>query len=320
MSVNDTIYALATPPGQSAIAIIRISGPNAHGVLIHFGVLNLIVEDKPIAEYHRLKTADGLIVDDVMLVLFPSKSSPTGENITEIQCHGSPAVIQSILYHLAGIEGMRPAQQGEFSRRSFNNGKVGLIDLEGLSDLIEAQTLYQHQQAINIMTGKLSARLKSYRETLISLSSKLEAAIDFSDEELPEEIIGELSLNMYKLKNQILSLIEDSKYSEQIREGVKIALVGPVNAGKSTILNALAQREVAIVSSVAGTTRDVIEVKLDLGGISVILNDTAGTRKTEDVIEIEGIERAKSVAESSDLTLLVLDSSSLDWEKTLISI
>ncbi len=317
MSVNDTIYALATPPGQSAIAIIRISGLNAHGVLIHFGISNLIVEDKPIAEYHRLKTADGLIVDDVMLVLFPSKSSPTGENITEIQCHGSPAVIQSILSHLAGIEGMRPAQQGEFSRRSFNNGKVGLIDLEGLSDLIEAQTLYQHQQAINIMTGKLSARLKLYRETLISLSSKLEAVIDFSDEELPEEIIGELSLNMHKLKNQILSLIEDSKYSEQIREGVKITLVGPVNAGKSTILNALAQREVAIVSSVAGTTRDVIEVKLDLGGISVIFNDTAGIRKTEDVIEIEGIERAKSVAESSDLTLLVLDLSGLDWEKTL---
>ena len=172
MSVNDTIYALATPPGQSAIAIIRISGLNAHGVLIHFGISNLIVEDKPIAEYHRLKTADGLIVDDVMLVLFPSKSSPTGENITEIQCHGSPAVIQSILSRLAGIEGMRPAQQGEFSRRSFNNGKVGLIDLEGLSDLIEAQTLYQHQQALNIMTGKLSARLKSYRETLISISSK----------------------------------------------------------------------------------------------------------------------------------------------------
>ena len=161
-----TIYALSSGPGISGIAIIRISGLNAHSVLIHFGIPNPIVEDKPIAEYHRLKTADGLIVDDVMLVLFPSKSSPTGENITEIQCHGSPAVIQSILSHLAGIEGMRPAQQGEFSRRSFNNGKVGLIDLEGLSDLIEAQTLYQHQQAINIMSGRSSDKFNSLRNSL----------------------------------------------------------------------------------------------------------------------------------------------------------
>ena len=317
MSVSDTIFALATPPGKSAIAIIRISGIVAHEVLSHFGVPDVTVLDKPVAHYRRLRADSGGIIDEVMLVLFPSSASPTGENVTEIQCHGSPAVVQSLLSALADISGLRPAQPGEFSRRSFNNGKIGLIDLEGLVDLIDAQTTLQHQQAMNVMTGKLSAQLLSYRKELVSISSRLEAVIDFSDEDLPENVLDEYVMIINELQNRINALIEDSELSEQIRDGVKIALIGPVNAGKSTILNVLAKREVAIVSEIEGTTRDVIEVRLDLGGIPVILTDTAGIREVEDFVEIEGIKRAKKVAAESDLTILVLDASDPNWMEML---
>ena len=317
MSVSDTIFALATPPGQSAIAIIRISGIRAHEVLSSFGVTNMTVKNKPVAQYHRLKTVSGRVIDEVMLVLFPSNASPTGENICEIQCHGSPAVVQFLLSALADISGVRAAQPGEFSRRSFNNGKMGLIDLEGLADLIDAQTTLQHQQAMNVMTGKLSAKLVTYRKELVSILSRIEAVIDFSDEDLPKNVLDEYVIKIKKLQNHINSLIEDSELSEQIRDGVKIVLVGPVNAGKSTILNVLAKREVAIVSEMEGTTRDVIEVRLDLGGIPVILTDTAGIRDAQDVVEMEGIKRAKKVAEVSDLTILVLDVSNPDWTRLL---
>ena len=314
MSLSDTIFALATPPGQSAIAIIRISGVRAHEVLTNFGVANITAISKPVAQYHRLKTISGRIIDEVMLVLFPANASPTGENITEIQCHGSPAVVQFLLSALADIPGVRPAQPGEFSRRSFNNGKMGLIDLEGLADLIDAQTTLQHQQAINTMTGKLSSELSSYKGELVSVLSKIETVIDFSDEDLPENILDGCVIKIKELQNRIKSLVEDSKLSEQIRDGVKIALIGPVNVGKSTILNVLAKREVAIVSEIEGTTRDVIEVRLDLCGIPVILTDTAGIRETQNFVEIEGIKRAKKVAEVSDLTILVLDVSNPDWK------
>ena len=317
MSTTDTIFALATPVGQSAIAIIRISGPIAHDIPEKFGVPKISVKDKPVARYCRFKDANEQIIDDVILLLFPFSSSPTGENITEIQCHGSQIVIQIILDNLAEIEGTRPAQSGEFSRRSFNNGKMGLTDLEGVADLIEARTSNQHIQAMSLMTGKLSNQLTSFRENLISLSSALEAVIDFSDEELPEDVVDDFTVNIQNLRNQILKLIEDSRYAEQIREGIKISLIGPVNAGKSTILNALAKREVAIVSSIAGTTRDVIEVQLNLDGMAVILRDTAGVRETRDAVETEGIKRAKNVAEESDLTLLVLDVSNPLWEKEM---
>ena len=317
MSVSDTIFALATPPGQSAIAIIRISGIRAHEVLSHFGVTGMQVLDKPVAQYVRLRVDSGQIIDDVMLVLFPSSASPTGENITEIQCHGSPAVVQFLLSELADIPGLRPAQPGEFSRRSFNNGKMGLVDLEGLADLIDAQTTLQHQQAMNVMTGKLSAQLLIFREELVSISSRLETIIDFSDEDLPDDVFDGYLNTIKELQNNINVLVSDSELSEQIRDGVKIALIGPVNAGKSTILNVLAKREVAIVSEIEGTTRDVIEVRLDLGGIPVILTDTAGIREAEDFVEIEGIKRAKKVAVESDVTILVLDVSNPDWAKRL---
>ena len=317
MSVSDTIFALATPPGQSAIAIIRISGSSAHEILSHFGVSDTRVLGKPLALYRRLKIAGGRVIDEVILLLFPSNASPTGENITEIQCHGSPAVVQFLLSELANISGVRPAQPGEFSRRSFNNGKMGLMDLEGLCDLIEAQTMLQHQQAINVMTGKLTTQFLNYREELISISSSLETTIDFSDEDLPENFLDGFETKIKDLQKNINSLVKDSELSEQIREGVKIALIGPVNAGKSTILNALAKREVSIVSEIEGTTRDVIEVSLDLGGIPICLTDTAGIRESEDFVEIEGIKRAKKVATESDFIILVLDVSNPNWAEML---
>ena len=317
MSASDTIFALATPPGHSAIAIIRISGVRAHDVLSRFGVPNTLVLGKPVARFSRLKTDNGRIIDDVMLMLFPSNASPTGEKVTEIQCHGSPAVIQLILSSLDEILGFRPANPGEFSRRSFNNGKTGLIDLEGLADLIDAQTTLQHRQAMNVMSGELSAMFFTFREQLVSISSRLETIIDFSDEDLPNDVLDGYVVKMKEFQNRINLLIEESEISEQIRDGVKIALIGPVNAGKSTILNVLAKREVAIVSETEGTTRDVIEVRLDLAGIPVILTDTAGIRDAEDFIEIEGIKRAKKVAAGSDLIILVLDVSNSNWLEML---
>ena len=213
MSVSDTIFALATPPGQSAIAIIRISGIGAHDVLSHIGVPGTQVLDKPVAQYRRLRANSDQIIDDVMLVLFPSSASPTGENITEIQCHGSPAVVQFLLSEMAGIPGLRPAQPGEFSRRSFNNGKTGLVDLEGLADLIDAQTTLQHQQAMNVMTGKLSAQLLIYKEQLVSISSRLETIIDFSDEDLPHDVLDGYVNIITELQNNINVLVSDSELS-----------------------------------------------------------------------------------------------------------
>jgi len=317
VSVADTIFALATPPGQSAIAIVRISGANAHNIPVYFGMTEKPHIDKPTARYQRLKSPDNQLIDEVMLLMFPDTASPTGEDITEIQCHGSQAVIQSIMSHLSGLEGFRPAKPGEFSLRSFNNGKVGLLDLEGLADLIDAETTLQHQQAMDLMSGKLSELLMSYREELISISSRLETIIDFSDEDLPKDVIQGQSHRIQHLIDQIKVLVDSNKIAEQIRSGVKIALIGPVNAGKSTILNAFAKRDVAIVSSIAGTTRDVIEVRLDLHGIPVILKDTAGVRESDDFVENEGMKRARDVAEDSDFSLLVLDSSQPNWTESL---
>ncbi len=304
----DTIFALATPPGRSAIAVIRISGPLASSVPAifsascptagHFSVARLF--DK------------GQVLDQVILLFMKGPRSSTGEDLCEIHCHGSQAVITSLLAKLGAVKGLRMAEAGEFSRRSFMNGKMDLTAVEGLSDLIESQTSAQLHQAWAQIDGALRAPVMLWRGELVTLAAELEALIDFSDEDLPSRVIGELHGKTKKLIDALSASLNDGGVGELVRDGVKIVLIGPVNAGKSTILNALAGRAASIVSEEAGTTRDVIQVNLDLAGVPARLLDTAGIRENIGVVESEGVRRAVAAAETADLALIIVDGSTDD--------
>lgn len=314
---NETIFALATPPGRSAIAIIRVSGTHALDAPKMFHV-------KPSAKremrFVRLRLNDGQLLDEVMCLSFPAKNSPTGEPVVEFHCHGSPAVIASITTILGSADGFRPAEPGEFSRRALDNGKMVLSEVEGLADLIDADTEAQRRQASRQMSGALHEAAESWRTNLIKVTAELAAVIDFADEDLPLEILQRLQLDTHRLLDKLQNHLHDGHVGEIIREGVQIALIGPVNAGKSTTLNALARRPAAIISDQAGTTRDVVEVRLDIDGVSVLLRDTAGYRETDDVVEQEGIIRAKAAAASAHLVLLILDMSDSNWYDHYVSL
>ncbi|MGB2020970.1 MAG: tRNA uridine-5-carboxymethylaminomethyl(34) synthesis GTPase MnmE [Candidatus Puniceispirillaceae bacterium] len=312
-SSADTIFALATPPGMSAVAIVRISGARALQAPALFGV-----NAGPARQATRafLKDRDGAVLDDVMLVAFCAPASATGEDILEIQCHGSAAVIADITAILADAEGFRPAEAGEFTRRALDNGKMDITSAEGLADLIEAETSMQRRQATAQMTGQLSRPVGFWRDKIAVLLAHLEAMIDFADEELPDALRQEIQEETAELCAALEIALDDQHIGEIIRNGLSVVLAGPVNAGKSTLLNLLAGRDAAIVSDKEGTTRDVIEVRLTLSGIPVRLADTAGLRQTEDIIEAEGIKRAESEIGDADLVLLVIDGSQTDWAVT----
>ena len=312
-SSRDTIFALATPPGMSAVAIVRISGAKALEVPALFGV-----KTGPARQATRafLKDRDGAVVDDVMLVSFRAPASATGEDVLEIQCHGSAAVIADITAILAESDGFRPAEAGEFTRRALDNGKMDITSAEGLADLIEAETSMQRRQATAQMTGQLSRPVGFWREKISMLLAHLEAMIDFADEELPDALRQEIQEETAQLCAALETALDDQHIGEIIRNGLSVVLAGPVNAGKSTLLNLLAGRDAAIVSDKEGTTRDVIEVRLTLSGIPVRLADTAGLRQTKDVIEAEGIKRAESEIGDADLVMLVVDGSQPDWAVT----
>lgn len=312
-SSADTIFALATPPGMSAVAIIRISGTKALQAPALFGVQAGAARQ---AVRAFLKDRDGAILDDVMLVAFCAPASATGEDVLEIQCHGSAAVIDDILSILADSQGFRPAEAGEFTRRAVDNGKMDITSAEGLADLIEAETSMQRRQATAQMTGQLSRPVGFWRDKIAMLLAHLEAMIDFADEELPEALRQEIQQETAHLCAALEAALDDQHIGEIIRNGLSVVLAGPVNAGKSTLLNLLAGREAAIVSDKEGTTRDVIEVRLTLSGIPVRLADTAGLRETEDMIEAEGIKRAESEIGDADLVLLVVDGSQPEWAET----
>lgn len=317
MSFSDTVFALATPPGRSALAVIRVTGPEALSVPAVFDAAPV----KPRQAHRRwLKDGDGALIDDVMLIGFEGPASSTGEDVLEIHCHGSLAVVEDILNRLAEIPGCRPAEAGEFTRRSLDNGKTDITAAEGLVDLIDAETSLQRRQATAQMAGSLRRPVESWRKEIITCLSLLEASIDFADEELPETLEAEIKKRIQALQDDMKTGLAASRRGEMIRSGLSVVLAGPVNAGKSSTLNALARRPAAIVSSQPGTTRDSVEVSLDIAGVPVLLTDTAGWRDTDDSIEAEGISRAKQSAQDADLLMIVVDGSKAGWSEDVLNL
>ena len=307
-----TIYALSSGPGVSGIAVIRISGSEASNV-----VKLITGEDPPeprvsnLKKFNKISTSE--LIDEGLLLWFPGPESYTGEDMAEMHVHGSIAVVRSMLHQLSKVENCRLAEPGEFTKLAFQNGKINLLKAESISDLISAETEIQRQQAIKIMSGKSSAKFNSLREKLLKILSNVEAKIDFPEDDLPEEMIKNIKIDSEKIRNQIEKILDDQKVGERIREGFKIAIIGPTNAGKSSLLNYLSNRDVAIVSEIAGTTRDVIEAHLNLDGYPVVISDTAGIRESQDEIEKKGIKLALKRAEDADLNIIVIEPKSVDF-------
>ena len=311
---SDTIFAQATPPGRAAIAVIRISGSRAFAVPALFGCALPMPGRFQVAQ---LVDSDGGKLDEALVLAMKGPKSSTGEDIVEIHAHGSMAVTAAIMRRLGEADGLRPAGPGEFTHRMFANGKIDLLGAEALADLIDAETDRQRLQAWRQRDGVLHRPVDGWREALVRLAAQLEAVIDFADEELPADIEARIHADTRALADAMGAVLDDDHEGERVRAGVTVSLVGPVNAGKSTLLNRLAGRDVAIVSSQAGTTRDIVSVRIDLDGVPVTLLDTAGLRDTDDVIEAEGVRRARNAAREADAALLVIDASTPGWRHEL---
>jgi tRNA modification GTPase len=303
---SDTIFALSSGRPPAAIAVVRISGPRAR-----FGLETLIrrVPEPRRAVLAKVRDPDsGEVIDSGLALWFPGPRSETGEDMAELQLHGGRAVVAAVLAALGRLEGLRPAEPGEFTRRAFENGRLDLTEVEGLADLIYAETEAQRRQAYRQLSGVLGERAEAWRQRLIEALALVEARIDFSDEaDVPEDLVAPALFSAAALRDEIATALNDERRGERLRDGLVVAIAGPPNAGKSSLLNAIARREAAIVTPFAGTTRDVIEVHLDLEGYPVTLLDTAGIRETDDPIEQEGVRRARSRAAGADLVLWVVD-------------
>lgn len=306
MSSNDTIFALTTPPAKSGVAIIRLSGRLALSCLT---ALCKLSSPHPRRAYYAsfFDPVTGDLIDQGIALFFKGPHSFTGEDVIELQLHGSLAVIRQLQQILAQMHGVRPADPGEFSRRAFLNGRMDLMEAEGLADLIDAETSQQRSQALRQMQGELSSFYESLRAQVIACLAQLEAYMDFPDEEIPESVLRELKTDCAALCHTIHQALADNHRGERLRSGIAIAIVGAPNVGKSSLLNRLAKREAAIVSQRAGTTRDIIEVHLELAGYPVTLIDTAGIRESRDDIEQEGIRRALERAGQADIKLVLFD-------------
>jgi tRNA modification GTPase len=303
--MTDTIFALATPPGRSGVAVIRISGPATSTSLS--ALTDQALPQPRMASLRTLKALSGETIDEALVLRFVAPSSFTGEDSAELQIHGGPAVIEAVSTRLLEL-GLRPAGPGEFTRRAFQNGKLDLTEAEGLADLIDAETEAQRQQALAQLTGSLRNLYESWRERLISILAALEGEIDFPDEDDVPDHLGQVAGEpLRQLVSALESHLQDGNRGERIRDGFSIALIGEPNAGKSSLINRLAKREAAIVTEIPGTTRDIVEVRLVLDGYAVIIADTAGLRETSDRVEIEGVKRARRRAETADLRLGVVD-------------
>lgn len=300
--MTDTIFALATAAGRAAVAVVRISGPRSHDLV------TALCGRPPAPRQAAVRKLrhDGVVIDEALVLRFEGPASYTGEDSAEFHVHGGRAVVEALLKALAEL-GARLAEPGEFTRRAFENGKLDLAQAEGVADLIDAETEAQRRQALGQVGGALSQRYDRWRDLLVQALAMLEAAVDFPDEDLPEEVAERARPGLRQLSAELDAALSDVSRGRRVRDGFRIALVGAPNAGKSTLLNGLVERDAAIVTDVAGTTRDVIEVALVLDGYKVLLADTAGLRETSDVIEAEGVRRAKAWADDADLRLWVVD-------------
>jgi tRNA modification GTPase len=307
---DDTIYALATGGGRAGLAVVRISGPRAGAALGR-----LIGRDLPEPRRAtRVTIRDQCqVIDEGLALWFPGPASFTGEDVAELHLHGGRAVSAAVLAALGSQPGLRLANPGEFTRRAFEHGKMDLTAAEGLADLVAAETEAQRRQALRQMQGELGRIYESWRGRLLTALAHIEATIDFSDQDLPEGLDDGVRREIADLRTEIEAHLQDNRRGERLRDGIHIAIVGAPNVGKSSLLNLLARRDAAIVSDIAGTTRDVIEVHLDLAGLPVVVADTAGLRDTQDRIEVEGVRRAQRTAEDADLKIAVFDA--MDWPK-----
>lgn len=309
---RSTIYALSSAPGRAGVAVIRVSGPQA-GRAAEALAGPLPAPRKAALRQFRDHgsidhgSSDHGPIDRGLLLWFPAPDSFTGEDVAEFQVHGGRAVTAALLAALGRLEGLRAAEPGEFTRRAVLAGKLDLTAAEGLGDLIAAETEAQRRQALRQYDGGLAALYEGWRARLIAQAAWIEAGIDFAEEELPEDVLPRALGALAAVADEIVRHLDDGGRGEILREGLHIALIGPPNAGKSSLLNALARRDVAIVSAIPGTTRDIIEVKLDLDGYAAIVSDTAGLREAGDAIEAEGMRRALARARAADLVVLVLD-------------
>ena len=300
--MNDIIFALASAKGRAGVSVIRISGDNSITSVEKILRKNLSSNNKCL---RKIYDSNNSVIDEVLILTFKKSASFTGDETVEIHCHGSIAVVSHILRTLSSLENFRIAEPGEFTRKALENGNLDLIQVEGLADLIESETEAQRRLAVRSMDGALSKKVQIWRKDLIRAVSLIEATIDFADEDIPTDVTPEVLDLINKTQIEIKSEIDGSFAAERIREGFEVAIVGPPNIGKSTLLNALAGRDAAITSDVAGTTRDVIEVKMDINGFAVTLLDTAGLRETTDKVEKIGVELAKTRAKNADIRVFI---------------
>jgi len=298
-----TIFALATAQGKAGVAVVRISGPLAFVACAR--LCGSLPEPRKSA-VRKVTSAEGALLDEALVLAFQAGHSFTGEDVVELQLHGSVAIVRAVLAELGAMDGLRMAEAGEFTKRALENDRLDLAQIEGLSDLIEAESEAQRKQAMRVFEGKLGEKAEAWRRDLIRAAALIEATIDFADEEVPVDVTPEVSELLETVRNSLKEEAEGAKIAERIREGFEIAIVGAPNAGKSTLLNRLAGRDAAITSEYAGTTRDVIEVRMDLNGLPVTLLDTAGLRDTDDPVEGIGIDRAIERANKADLRVFLL--------------
>lgn len=299
--MGDTIFALASARGKAGVAVMRVSGPQAHGALAQLCAV-------PVARQAALRRLvwQGQVLDEALVLVFDEGASFTGEKSVELQVHGSLGVIKSLTQALAQM-GLRQAEAGEFTRRALENGRLDLAQVEGLADLIDAETEAQRRQALRVLSGAVGKRAEGWRRDLIRAGALVEATIDFADEDVPVDVTPEVLGLIDGLLADLRREIAGASVAERVRDGFEVAIIGAPNSGKSTLLNALAGREAAITSEIAGTTRDVIEVRMDLDGLAVTLLDTAGLRETDDPVEQIGVARALARASAADLRVFLLD-------------
>ncbi|MDC1159494.1 tRNA uridine-5-carboxymethylaminomethyl(34) synthesis GTPase MnmE [Candidatus Pelagibacter sp.] len=314
-----TIYALSTGPGISGIAVIRVSGLEAKKAIELLTKKNLpSPKVATLRKISKINTSE--LIDEGLVLWFPGPESYTGEDMAEFHIHGSKAVIEAMQASISKIDNCRLAEPGEFTKLAFQNGKIDLLKAESIADLISSETEIQRQQAIKIMTGNSAKKFNDLRDKLLKILSNVEAKIDFPDEDLPEEVFKNIKKISGEAVINIKKILKDQKVGEIIREGFKIAILGPPNVGKSTLLNQLSKRNVAIVSEIAGTTRDAIETHFNIDGYPVVVSDTAGIRESADEIEQKGIKLALEKAADADLKLVVLELKNVNFKGILANL